>query len=218
MVVSTGRTRSKASRSQPAKMAMLPVAARWQPPDTGQSTGSAPTASTRAPIRRTSDSSVVLISIQTLPAESPAMTPSSASMTAEQAVGDGRQVITTSHRSAISLGESAHPAPPSRNAWAASRSRSRTIRSYPLRVRLPANFPPTLPSPMNPIRMARLPLLDGGAPTWRHVPPVGDAAENTGSHTTSPRSCLPCPNTAFPASQHEEPPAGRPGHLLIRCS
>ena len=54
--------RSKTPRSHPAKMAMLPVAALWHPPETGQSTASAPLASTSAPRRRTSASSVVLIS------------------------------------------------------------------------------------------------------------------------------------------------------------
>ena len=42
MVVSTGNTRSKASRRPPAKIAMFPVAARWQPPETGQSRNNAP--------------------------------------------------------------------------------------------------------------------------------------------------------------------------------
>ena len=42
-------------------MAMLPVAARWHPPDTGQSATAAPVADTRVASRRTSASSVVLI-------------------------------------------------------------------------------------------------------------------------------------------------------------
>ena len=93
MVVNMGRARSKAARLQPAKIEILPVSARWQPPDTGQSIGSAPMALTRSPIRRTSPSSVVLISSQILPALSPEMMPSSASITVAQAAGEGRQVI-----------------------------------------------------------------------------------------------------------------------------
>ena len=105
-------------------------------------------------MRRTSASSVVLISIQTMPAESPARIPSSASITSEQAAGEGRQVMIVSHSSAISLGDPAQEAPASRNGWAATGSRSRTVRSKPLRCRLPANLAPTLPNPMKPMRMA----------------------------------------------------------------
>ena len=39
---------------QPAKIEMLPVSARWHLPETGQSTGSPPSASTFAPSRRIS--------------------------------------------------------------------------------------------------------------------------------------------------------------------
>ena len=96
-------------------MAMLPVAARWQPPDTGQSTAAAPVAATSEPRRRTSASSVVLISAHTLPGPSPASTPSVPSSTAALAAGLGRHVITTSQVSAMTRGLSPHAAPASRN-------------------------------------------------------------------------------------------------------
>ena len=67
MALSSGNTSSNASRRPPARIEMLPVAARWQPPETGQSTAWPPRPSTRAPSARTSWWSVVLISIQTLP-------------------------------------------------------------------------------------------------------------------------------------------------------
>ena len=54
MVVRTGRARSKSFRSAPTKIEMLPVAARWHPPETGPSIGAAPAAVTNSPIRRTS--------------------------------------------------------------------------------------------------------------------------------------------------------------------
>ncbi len=64
---STGRARSNAARGPPAKIEMLPDAARWQPPDTGQSSAVAPCAATLAASRLISAASVVLISSQTLP-------------------------------------------------------------------------------------------------------------------------------------------------------
>ena len=66
---------SNAARSLPAKIAILPVEARWQAPETGLSSAIAPLASTIAPRRMTSDSSVVNISSQILPSESPSSTP-----------------------------------------------------------------------------------------------------------------------------------------------
>ena len=150
-MVRTGSKRSNTGRSQPTKIAILPVAARWQPPETGQSTGLAPFASTREPIRVTSAASVVLISAQILPFVRPARIPSSASITEALTSGDGRQVMMISHVCAISFGLSAHFAPESRKEAAASRWRSRTTTSHPLRIRLPASLPPTFPSPINPI-------------------------------------------------------------------
>jgi hypothetical protein len=55
----------------------------------------------------TSASSVVLISAQILPGDRPASTPSSASMTAAEAAGFGRQVMTMSTAWVIALGDSA---------------------------------------------------------------------------------------------------------------
>ena len=54
MALSSGSIASKVSRWPPAKIEMLPVAARWQPPETGQSMAAPPAASTSAPSRRTS--------------------------------------------------------------------------------------------------------------------------------------------------------------------
>ena len=67
------------------------------PPETGQSTAAAPFAATRAAIRLISAASVVDISSQILPGASPARTPSSASITAADAAGLGRQVMIRSH-------------------------------------------------------------------------------------------------------------------------
>ena len=167
IVVSSGRMRSKVARSQPAKIEMLPVSARWQPPETGQSTGSPPSALTFAPSRRTSASSVVDISIQIFPSPIAESSPSSASSTAADAAGVGRQVMTASQDSIIRAGLSPQCAPASRNGWAASRSRSRTVRSSPLRSREPASLRPTLPSPMKPIFMCPFPV---------YLEPTPDAA------------------------------------------
>ena len=61
--------------------------------------------------------------------------------------------MTASAARIICPGFSPQCAPAARNGCAASRSRSRTVRSNPLRNREPASFPPTLPSPMKPIFM-----------------------------------------------------------------
>ena len=158
MVVSSGRMRSNVERSQPAKMEILPVSARWQPPETGQSTGSPPRARTFSPSRRTSASSVVDISIQIFPGPIAESSPSSASSTSADAAGVGRQVMAASQDSIIRAGLSPHSAPAARNGCAVSRSRSRTVTSSPLRSSEPASLPPTLPSPMKPIFM-RAPLI-----------------------------------------------------------
>ena len=138
---------------------MLPVAARWHPPETGQSSASLPNFCTLAPSLLTSASSVVLISAHTFPGESPAIIPSSASITAALASGLGKQVIIMSVVSAICLGDSPNFAPFSKKGLAISLFRSRTVKSKPLRKRLPANLPPTLPSPINPIFMMFLVVL-----------------------------------------------------------
>ena len=90
----------------------------------------------------------------------PARSPSSSSSTAAEAAGEGRQVITTSHSSAITLGDSPHDAPASSRWLAASLLRSRTTTSRPFRTSEPASFPPTFPNPMNPTFMVRPPLDD----------------------------------------------------------
>jgi hypothetical protein len=165
-------------------MEIFPVAARWQPPETGQSTGSAPVARTSAPRRFTSASSVVDISAQIFPAPSAERIPSSASITVAEAAGEGRQVMTSSHVAAISAGLSAHFAPLARKRRATPRSRSRTVRSWPLRSSEPASLPPTLPRPMNPIfivvsgpcRRSPCPVQDASPPRPRAAKPSMDRA------------------------------------------
>ncbi len=123
MTVNRGRIRSNVARSQPAKIAILPEAARWHPPETGQSTAAPPRAMTSAPSRLTSASSVVDISIQILPG------PTSSSiccMTASDAAGLGRQVMTASQVRIMSAGLSPAVAPKATNSATRSASRSWT--------------------------------------------------------------------------------------------
>ena len=155
MVVNKGNTRSNASRLPPANIAMLPVAALWHPPDTGLSKASAPFASTSSPNLFTSSASEELISSQIFPSLSPAITPSSASRTSAETLGDGRQVITTSQLSATAFGLSADFAPSSTRRLVASGSGSKTVTSNPFRSKLPESFAPTLPSPMKPTFMLK---------------------------------------------------------------
>ena len=61
--------------------------------------------------------------------------------------------------SAIARGEGALRAPRARNAPTSSSFRSRTVSRAPCRSRLPASLPPTLPRPINPIRMPFTPYL-----------------------------------------------------------
>jgi hypothetical protein len=72
-------------------------------------------------------------------------------MTSAETAGEGKQVMTTSHCRAISAPDGAQLAPASSNACAAPCSTSRTVKSKPLRNRLPASLAPTLPKPINPI-------------------------------------------------------------------
>jgi|GEM_PF-4507541 len=142
--------RSKVARSQPAKMAILPVSARWQPPETGQSTAAPPRSVTSAPRRLTSAASVVDISIQILPAVTSG---SICCITASLAAGLGRQVMTASQSRISWAGLSPRVAPRATNPSTKSPFRSCTETSWPLRSRLPASLDPTFPSPMKPIFM-----------------------------------------------------------------
>src|SRR5258706_2650921 len=153
-MASVGSTRSNAARLPPAKIAIFPVAARWQPPETGQSIAVAPSASTFAARRRTSALSVVLISSQIFPAPSHASRPWAGSMTSAEAAGDGRQVMTMSTDPASSRGDAPRFAPRETNESTSASFRSRTVRSTPWRNRLPASLLPTLPRPMKPIRVS----------------------------------------------------------------
>ena len=108
---STGRARSNAARGPPAKIEMLPDAARWQPPDTGHSSVVAPLF--RDPGRQAPDLGRIgrahlepdLAGPEAL---EQAVGPST---TAAEAAGEGRQVMTKSQASAISRGEAALFAP-----------------------------------------------------------------------------------------------------------
>src|SRR5215469_7781594 len=148
---------------------MLPVAARWQPPETGQSIASAPSASTRAASRSASAASVVLISSQIFPGDSPASTPPAASITSADTAGEGRQVMTTSTASASARGPAAAPAPRLTKAATRRGSRSRTVSATPCRSRLPASWPPTLPRPMNPTRISDMAAPRCARPLLRSI-------------------------------------------------
>src|SRR6185437_7690372 len=165
MIRSAGSACSKAVRSPPTNIEMLPVAARWQPPDTGASSARAPVRMTRSPSRLTSRSSVVLISTHSLPAERPSRTPSRCSRTCALMTGDGRHVMMRSDLSASSFGVAAHCAPPASSGFATVSSRSCTISSPPLRSRVAASFEPRFPKPMKPMIMAHASSIaaqDGG--------------------------------------------------------
>ena len=147
IVVSKGKIRSKVVLSQPAKIEMFPVSARWHPPETGQSTASPPRSITIAPMRLTSASSVVDISIQILPG------PTSGNiscMTASLAAGFGRQVITASQVAMRFAALFPSSAPAATLVATKSAFKSCTATATPLRIKLPESFPPTLPKPMNP--------------------------------------------------------------------
>jgi len=101
-------------------------------------------------MRRISCWSVVLISIHVPPRRRPLSTPFSAVSTADEAAGEGRQVITASDASAQALGESAQRAPAANKVPAESLFRSWTVSAKPLRTRLAARCAPRLPRPMNP--------------------------------------------------------------------
>jgi len=97
----------KVFRSQPTRIEMFSVAARWHPPETRKSTAAPPRSMTMAPRRLTSASSVVDISIQILSVFSSGTI---SSITAADASGDGRQVMATSQSRIIAAGPSARAA------------------------------------------------------------------------------------------------------------
>ena len=158
---------------------MLPVAARCTPPETGQSTASAPAASTSAANRRISAASVVDISSQILPGPMPERTPprpfhDRSRCSRRRQAGDD-DVAVFGH---LPRDFRRRRAPAARNGAAAVLSRSRTMSSTPLRSSVPASLPPAWPSPMNPTFMPR-PVVAGhcradplryataGGRTWR---------------------------------------------------
>ena len=142
---------SKVFLSPPTNIAIFPVVALWHPPLTGPSSGIAPFAATNFPSLFTSDSSVVLISNQILFFERLFITPSFASITSEQTSGDGKQVIIRSTSSVNSFVVFATLAPLSIKLFEIFSSKSLTVKSNLLLNKLPASFPPTLPSPIKPI-------------------------------------------------------------------
>ncbi len=129
---------------------MLPVAARWHPPETGHSAASPPRAITSAPRRCISAASVVDISIQILPGPTSGII---SLTTLAQAAGDGRQVITTSQSRIMPAALPPAFAPRPMKSATSAGSRSWTARSTPLRNNDPASLPPTLPRPMKPTFM-----------------------------------------------------------------
>jgi len=149
--VRIGKIRSNVSRSHPAKIEILPVAARWHPPETGQSTAAPPLAMIFSPKRLTSVSSLLDISIQIFPGEMPSSKPFSPSITAADAAGDGKHVITASQSRIIAAGLSPALAPWATKVATSASSKSCTTVSKPFRTSDPASFPPTLPNPMKPI-------------------------------------------------------------------
>ena len=149
-IVKIGKTRSNVARSQPAKIEMFPVSARWHPPETGHSTAAPPLVMTSLARRAISTASVVDISIQVLPS---ATSGSISVTTASQAAGDGKQVTTTSQSRINCAALVPATAPFSTKALTKSAFRSKTCNAFPFRNKLPANFPPTLPSPINPTRI-----------------------------------------------------------------
>ena len=148
MRVRSGRMRSKVARSQPAKIEMLPVSARWQPPETGQVDGGgrpAPRPSPRG--ARISASSVVDISIQILPGVRPDSSPSSPSTTRAEMAGEGRQVITASQSRAICAGEVPCFAPRSTSGRMASALRSRDRQVDPVAQQAARQLVPDIAQP-----------------------------------------------------------------------
>ena len=102
-------------RAATGNIAILPVAALWQPPLTGPSKGIAFFSIIFLLILLISASSVVLISSQILFSDNPLIIPSSASITSAQILVEGKQVIIKSTCSASSFAEFATFAPKSLN-------------------------------------------------------------------------------------------------------
>ena len=137
----------KVFRSQPTRIEMFPVAARWHPPETRQSTAAPPRSMTMAPRRLTSASSVVDISIQILSVFSSGTI---SSITAADASGDGKQGdghVAVPHHSRRSVS----PRCAKRSRLRDLRSDHGSIKSISLRNSEPDSLPPTFPDPMNPI-------------------------------------------------------------------
>ena len=109
-------------------------------------------------------------------------------------VGFTWQVMIRSTASAIALGDSAHSAPFSRKGAASSRSRSRTVKENPLRCRLPASLPPTLPRPMNPIFILSIPFT-----RLRQIVPSSSSCSNDpASLSTGPHLWALPTNSVYP--------------------
>src|SRR6516225_1589487 len=91
-------------------------------------------------------------------------------------VGPGRQVATTSHSAATAAGEADHVAPAASRASAASRRKSWTTSVWPACSSWPAIGAPILPTPMNPIFMAELQLVEAQrvVPQDLLLAPVGE--------------------------------------------
>src|SRR3989475_2358126 len=156
MASRTGLYRLKTVSSPPTQGASLGVSAPGGPPLTGASSIWIPRAANTAWIRRTSAGELVVRSKYTLPAASPARRPCAPSATASTSGGPGSDVNTTCVASATSCGVSAQPAPAFRCGADASGRTSWTTSSWPALIKLDAMWRPMVPSPMNPIFMARI--------------------------------------------------------------
>ena len=133
------------------RMAMLPAAARWQLRHRAVDRLCTHRGPSRRGVRPRPDRRRHLH--PDLARSNPASRPSSASSTAAEMAGEGRQVMTASHSSAICFGDSPKVAPASISGCVAVVIGSRTTTSRPLRMSDPASLAPTLPRPMNPIFM-----------------------------------------------------------------
>ena len=109
---STGRTPSKTSRSPPSMMERAAFCAPSTPPLTGASSIGTPRSASAAPTVRVTSGEMVLMSMTTVPAAAPWMTPPSPRMTACTSGESVTIVITTSAPAAASCGDDA-ASPPS---------------------------------------------------------------------------------------------------------
>ena len=127
-----------------------PCCAPTSPPLTGASSIVAPFSSTFWASSRVTTGEMVLMSISNAPSLSPSSTPSSPATTRSTSGESGSMVMTTSDRSATSLGLSATVAPSPASSSAFSLVRLYRTSSWPASIRFRAIGLPMMPSPMKP--------------------------------------------------------------------